>query len=532
MKRSCRARARIWMVVLASATLVVTGCAGSSQGTTTDASDVTVGVVGDQNDGGELRSGGTVSFATYNGISSLDPADRQDGGATGGSEMAAIYDLLMRFDTAAGEYVPHLAQSLSANDDNTVWTLKLRDGVTFSDGTPMDSAAVVWSIDHYLQKKGTHALVWKTAVREMNSLDPSTVVFTLAQPWDEFPIMFTTGPGMIVAPSSMATGTFTPVGAGPFTVEKFASQDELVLTARPTYWDGAPYLEKLRFPAIVNEKSKLEGLHTDGIQVAYLKSPDFIHEAFEAGDPGFVYSASMAGVLAINQRDDRAAKDERVRKAIVAAVDPTTFNERVQGGFGEPGTDMFASWSQWHGSVAGNGFDPEAAKKYLAEAKADGYDGKLTYVGMNDPATQRSALTFQSLLQAVGFTVDITYATSINDLISMLYAKHDYDVSYFAFNVLEESPFVRMYGNLFSESPSNILGYKNARMDELLGKLQTASGEGERRAVIDDIQTVVNETAPMAVVNSGKVFIPWRENVHGVTPSADGILLFGNTWLS
>lgn len=168
MKRSCRARARIWMVVLASATLVVTGCAGSSQGTTTDASDVTVGVVGDQNDGGEPRSGGTVSFATYNGISSLDPADRQDGGATGGSEMAAIYDLLMRFDTAAGEYVPHLAQSLSANDDNTVWTLKLRDGVTFSDGTPMGSAAVVWSIDHYLQKKGTHALVWKTAVREMN----------------------------------------------------------------------------------------------------------------------------------------------------------------------------------------------------------------------------------------------------------------------------------------------------------------------------------------------------------------------------
>ncbi len=45
-------------------------------------------------------------------------------------------------------------------------------------------------------------------------------------------------------------------------------------------------------------------------------------------------------------------------------------------------------------------------------------------------------------------------------------------------------------------------------MDELLGKLQTASGEDERRAVIDDIQTVVNETAPMAVVNSGKVFIP------------------------
>ena len=94
----------------------------------------------------------------------------------------------------------------------------------------------------------------------------------------------------------------------------------------------------------------------------------------------------------------------------------------------------------------------------------------------------------------------------------MLYAKHDYDVSYFAFNVLEESPFVRMYGNLFSESPSNILGLQE-RSD---GRVCSASCKQRRarmsgRAVIDDIQTVVNETAPMAVVNSGKVFIPWRE---------------------
>src|SRR3546814_13259293 len=85
------------------------------------------------------------------------------------------------------------------------------------------------------RSKGTHALVWKTAVRETNSPDPSTVVFALAQPWDEFPIMFTTGPGMIVAPSSMATGTFTPIGAGPFTVAQFAYQDDLVLAARTTY---------------------------------------------------------------------------------------------------------------------------------------------------------------------------------------------------------------------------------------------------------------------------------------------------------
>ena len=180
-----------------------------------------------------------------------------------------------------------------------MWTLKLRDGATFSDGTPVDSAAVLWSIDHYLQKKGTHSQVWKTAVREMNSPDASTVVFTLLQPWDEFPIMFTTGPGMIVAPSSMATGTFAPIGAGPFTVEKFASQDELssrhvrrIGTARRT-WRSFDSRQSL------TSRPNLKALHTDGIQVAYLRSPDYIHEALEAGDPGFVTSrVSMAGVLA------------------------------------------------------------------------------------------------------------------------------------------------------------------------------------------------------------------------------------------
>ena len=421
---------------------------------------------------------------------------------------------------------------MSANGDNTVWTLKLRDGVTFSDGTPMDSAAVLWSIDHYLQKKGTHALVWKTAVRETNSPDPRTVVFTLAQPWDEFPIMFTTGPGMIVAPSSMTTGAFAPIGAGPFVVEKFASQDELVLAANPAYWNGKPNLDTLRFPAIVSEQAKLDALHTGGVQAAYLRGAEVVHNALSAGDVGYVYTVNMGGVGNINQREGRAASDVRVRKAIVAAFNPDTFNERVEAGYGMPGSDMFQSWSRWHGSVAGNGYDPEAAKKFLGEAKADGYDGKLTYVGLNDPATQRSALAFQAMLQAVGFTVEIVYTTSINDLVKTMYAQHDYDIGYAGFNVLDESPFVRMYGNLYSESSSNVIGYKNATMDSLLIEMQSAPTDEDRTKVIEKIQTLVNETAPMLVVNTGKYFIPWSKNVYGITPSADGIMLFGNAWIT
>ncbi|WP_430331071.1 ABC transporter substrate-binding protein [Rhodococcus sp. ACT016] len=531
MKRSSLVRAGTVLTALATVTTLLAACAESS-GSATDASEVTTGLVGDQSDGGEPTSGGTLSYATYNGVSSLDPADRQDGGATGGSEMAAIYDLLMRYDTASKAYQPQLAQSLTPNADNTVWTLKLRDGAKFSDGTPVDAAAVQWSINHYLEKKGTHTQVWTVSVADVASPDPSTVVFTLKQPWNEFPILFTTGPGMIVAPSSTASGTFTPIGAGPFTVEKFASQDELVLAANPGYWNGKPHLDKLRFPAIVGEQAKLDALHTGGIQAAYLRAADIVHNALEAGDVGYVYTVSMGSVQALNQREGRAASDPRVRDAIVAALNPETFDERGEGGFGMPGTDMFQSWSQWHGDVAGQTFDPAKAEKLVAEAKADGYDGKLTYAGLNEPGAQRRALAIQSMLQAVGFTVDIVYNTGINDLVKMMYVKHDFDLGESGFNVLDESPFMRMYGNLASTSTSNVLGYQNPEMDALLGKLQTASSDDDRSKVLEEIQTLVNATNPMMVMGAGKYFIPWSKTAHGITPSADGIMLFGNAWLT
>ncbi|CAM3048182.1 ABC transporter substrate-binding protein [Prescottella defluvii] len=531
MRRSSLVRVGTVLTALATTTMLLAGCAGGT-GSTTDTSAVTTGLVGEQADGGDPTSGGTLSYATFVGISSLDPANRQDSGATGGSEMAAIYDLLIRYDTEAEAFVPQLAQSLEANGDNTVWTLKLRPDIKFSDGTPVDADAVQWSINRYVEKNGLQTQVWKASVADVTSVDPSTVVFTLKRPWNDFPIMLTSGPGMVVSPSSIATGTFVAVGAGPFVVDKFASQEELVLTANPTYWKGQPHLAKLRFPVIQGEQAKLEALHSGGIDAAYIRRAEAVHSALAAGDIGYVHTVSLGTVGVINQREGRAASDERVRKAIVAAINPEIYNDRVEDGYGMPGSDMFQSWSAWHGNVAASGYDPEAAKRYLAEARADGYDGKLTYVGSNTPETQRNALAYQSMLQAVGFTVEISYAPSNTDLVRRLFVEHDYDVAHSGLSVLEESPFVRLFVNFHSDSPSNVLGYKNAEMDQLLTQLQTAFTDDDRRAVLERMQTLVNDTAPLATIGAGKVLVTWRQNVHGVTPSADGIMLFQDAWLA
>ncbi len=532
-RRAGRAAALVALGAAAAMTAAACGSGGPDSrtgGGAAEYADLSTQVVGEQSEPGEPVSGGEISYVTYNGVGTLDPADGQDGGATGGSEMAAIYDVLMRYDLESKEYVPQLAQGLSSTDDDTVWTMELRPDAMFSDGTAVDADAVVASIDRYVQRSGTHAQVWTASVAETEAVDDQTVRFTLERSWNEFPNLLTTGPGMIVAPTADAGGEFTPIGAGPFVVESFAPQEELVLTGRSDYWNGSPHLDRLVFPAMVNEHAKLDTLRTGGVDVAYLRYPDTVREALDDGLPGLVYSASMGGIGIINNRDGHPGEDLRVRQAIVAATDPEYFVERFAEGLGLPGAEMFQDWSRWHGDVAADGYDPDRARELLEEAKADGYDGRLTFVGLGD--VQNDALAFQTMLDAVGFDVEIDYVPTINALIDALYVKHDYDLAYSGFNVLDESPFTRLYGNLHSESTANVLGYEDPQMDDLLVRLQTASDSGERQEVIDEIQQVVDETAPMAVVDAGRYFIPWAQDVHGVVPSSDGILLFGEAWKS
>ncbi len=152
-RRVMRGRVGRLVVVAVAGSVLLSACAGggsSSSSSKTSASaptSVTNGIVGVQNDEGSPVKGGTLSFAGYSVATSLDPTKTQPSGATGGTEMSAIYDVLVRYDASTNKFSPQLAQSLDADSAQKVWTLKLRPGVTFSDGTAVDSQAVVASIE-------------------------------------------------------------------------------------------------------------------------------------------------------------------------------------------------------------------------------------------------------------------------------------------------------------------------------------------------------------------------------------------------
>ncbi|MER5634690.1 ABC transporter substrate-binding protein [Streptomyces nitrosporeus] len=538
MKRAPRPRARL-AAALAAAAMLTSACVSSDTGSTggekaqkAERGRYTFGLVGDQPDGGTPVDGGTLRIADYAEARSLSPAVTYATGASGGSALAAVYDVLMRYDTAAKKYEPQLAKSLHSSDDLKTWTLKLREDVKFSDGTPLDAAAVTASLAWYQKNKGADTALLAPNLAKTEAVDDTTVVFTLRTPWATFPAMLAQAPGMIVAPAAYAGKTFEPIGAGPFVLDEHAPQEEMVLKANEDYFKGRPHLDALRFTWPQSDRAKLEALNDGTADVTYMRSPDVVDDAVKEGHPGELTLTGLGNMITINTREGRPGADLRVRKAMALALDPELDTQRAYEGKGLPGQEIFPPESRLHSEVEPVGIDLDEAKKLLAEAKKDGYDGAITYMDGTDPVSRAKGVVTKAMLERVGFTVELDLVSSIADRVAKTYVEHDFDISRGAASISESDPYHRLQSVLNSTSYGNPGGYANPEMDALLAELQAADGDEETQKILDRVQTLFNEDVPVVNLGASAGFTAWGENVHGIVPTDEYMTLFGEAWIS
>lgn len=526
---------RRWQTVgvgLTSA-LLVAGCGATPEEGSTAASggEGEFGLVRVEESPGDPVDGGTLTFADVSEARSLDPTETIATGASGGTPLAAVYDVLMRYDDESEEFVPWLAEDLISSENSQTWTLTLRDGVEFSDGTPLDAQAVVGSIDYYRNNGGSDAALLNDNIETISAEDDSTVVFELNKSWSTFPNMLAQGAGMIVAPAAIEGDEFEPIGAGPFELEKYSPNEELVLSAREDYWKGTPHLDKLRFVVLPDAQSSLESLQTGDVQAGLLMYPDVIETAEADGFPGHKTLLGVHPVLWINQRESHPGADLRVRQAISYAMDAEVYNERVDEGKGLPGREVFGEKSRWHTDVEPEPLNQEKAKQLLDEAKADGYDGNISIVDNSQPRSRNEMMAVKALLEQVGFTVDTETVRSVADKMERVYVENDFDLATGGLNIGEADPFHRFHAGLSSDSLVNLTGYSNPEMDDLLLELQGAESLEDRQAVIAKIEQLWYETIPGVNLASSVHLVAWQENVHGVVPGAEYMMLFGEAWI-
>lgn len=531
---SMRTRLAATLCVLAVA---ATGCgSGSSDGSATARKLAPEeiyrdGLINVEKDSGEPAKGGTLRVAEYSEAAVLDPTKTYPTGSTGLNVMASIYDTLMRYDPETTEYEPQLAESLST-DDSTTWTLALRDGVKFTDGTPLDADAVVASINRFITNRGLHGQIMQANMKSMVATDASTVTFTFTAPWPRFPALLAAGPGLILAPAAYADEkAFTPIGAGPFVLESQSPGEKTVVKANEEYFDGRPNLDGIEFLQLGPDQAKLESLQAEEADLIYVSQDKVITQLVDDGVSGNMSGISGAPVLNLNHREGTATSDVRVRQAIQLAFDAKNFLKRTTGQEDLADRGLIAPTSIWDTDVEPVETDAAAAKKLVEEAKSDGFDGKLRYVGLGDADSKAGAVAIKAMLDAVGFDVQLDLVSSVADVVSKVYVEGAFDLARGSNSIPDADPYSALDTAMNSTSAANPGRYANPEMDRLLGELRGVTDPEDGMKVMTEIEELWKKDAAYVNVGFGGFFEAWNDNVHGITPTTQTAVLFDDAWV-
>ena len=211
-------------------------------------------------------------------------------GAAGGIELAALYDTLMRWNPDTRKVEPRTAASMLPNVDSTQWTLKLRPGIKFSDGTDYDANTVKFNVERSLAPSSGSGVkpILQTFLASTTVVDPLTVTFTLKQPWTGFSFLFTGALGLVASPAAIqkAGDNFNTspgdAGAGPFVLSSFKPGESVVFKRNPHYWDGSVYLDQVTFELFNGAGATYLGLKTGILQAGLLRDPATIEMARSA----------------------------------------------------------------------------------------------------------------------------------------------------------------------------------------------------------------------------------------------------------
>jgi len=327
---------------------------------------------------------------------------RHTGGGHPWLQWRAVFDTLLQSDVEDGSVLPGAAEEWSYNDDKTELTLTLREGMTFTDGAPVDAEAAKLSLEAF--RDGAGPVSERLAGITMEAVDDLTLVLSMAQPEPALLFHLSEAGGALVSPASLNSPTkeTEPVGSGPYVLnlQDSVTGSKLVYERNPDYWnpDQFPY-DELEFLVMPDETAQLNSLATGQIDGAEISLAS-IQQAESSGSHVESFPNVMSGIIFVDREGTKvpALGDERVRQAINMVFDREAIVQAIWNGNGLANPQLFSpTTSAFQEDLLDYyDYDVEAAKELMADAGyADGFDIVLPeVVGYQDEYT---AITVQQL---------------------------------------------------------------------------------------------------------------------------------------
>jgi peptide/nickel transport system substrate-binding protein len=530
---------RKWVpaAMAAAAVTVVSACGGTS---------------GTQSDAGEPQAGGTLRYALSQAPTCSDPA--QSGTNQTIYVARQIVDSLTDQDPETGAITPWLAQSWEVNADATSFTFRLKDGVTFSDGTPVDAESVQANFDSVVNTLGAAkaqlGASYLAGYVGTTVVDPLTARVDFDAPNAQF-LQATSTPQLGLQAKATTDKPADQrclgdnIGSGPFVYTSYQQDRAITVAKRAGYdWgsdvfshDGEAYLDAIEFTIVPESGVRTGSLSSDQIDAISDALPQDAPQIEAAG--GRVLTTSNPGTpFGFTPNFERPVLgDAEVRRALIPALNRQELVDTVLGPDFLPATSALASKTPQYVTVDEVAYDPDRAREILdAAGWTPGPDGVREKDGRRLSFSVTFSAVFagnQAVLELVQQQLADVGVELVLDLVSTpealaRQASGDYDATY--------GNSTRADGDILRTSYA-LDGRNNNRrgpipeLDDALQRQLTTTDEAERKAILAEAQQLVLDNGLLIPTIELSQAIGAGPNVHDLEFEASARLQFFDTWL-
>ncbi|MGM0924119.1 MAG: glutathione ABC transporter substrate-binding protein [Bacillota bacterium] len=457
----------------------------------------------------------------------LDPQDADD--AVSNQANVLLYDKLVTFDKD-NKIVPQLATEWESSPDATKITFKLRDDVTFQDGTPFNAEVVKTNFERVLNednKLSRHSL-YAEFINTINVDSEYQVTFKFKKPFGPALSSFAHGAGGIISPKAIKDNKDIgkePAGSGPYKLKKWVPGTEIVFEVNPDYWGGNAKLDTITFKPVPENSSRTIMLENGEVDVIAPVATQDIERLKENENVSVDITPIYRTIyISMNQRNP-LFQDVKVRQALNYAVDKKTIVEKILLGQGKVAEAAIGSSVAGYSSVGAYEYDPEKAKELLAEAGVkEGTTIKLWTPDGRYLMDSKMAEFIQANLQEVGFKVEFqkwewsAYSNMLDD------PNSGFDLIVGSWGTSTGDADWGLRPLLTTGGSNNYWKFSNPEVDKLVEKGLSLPELEDRTKVYNEAMTIIKDEAPW-------IFLAEYQTATGVRKDLQGVYTWGNEYV-
>jgi peptide/nickel transport system substrate-binding protein len=471
----------------------------------------------------------TVRIGINEDPDNLDPT--LAGSFVGRIIFAGVCDKLFDIDANLG-IVPQLALGYEWSDGNKTLDIRLRPNVLFQDGTPMDAAAVKFTLDRHLTMQGSFRRGEISALESVEVTGPLSVRLHLSTPFAPILAHFADRAGLILSPTAAreAGPNFGnhPVCAGPFRFVERVAQDHITLERFPQYWNaGEIHVDRVIYQPIPSSTIRLANLQAGSLELSERVLPN---EVATIRRDSRLRVVSISGVgyngITFNVANGERAHapidaDPRVREAFDLSIDREALNQVVYAGEYATSAQPNSPVSPYHlQSIPVPPRNVERARALLRETGLP-QPVVVNMMLVNSPDQRQLGEVIQSMARDAGFDVRL----QATEFAASLQAgqRGEFEAYLIGWSGRID-PDANQTSHIVTNGPFNWGHYSNPDVDRLMAQARTIATLPERRAIYEQIMAIVQRDRPLIYLYHPNYTTAYTARLSGFVPMPDGII--------